>query len=545
MDSVRRQPGSVILHEFRQAMQHARAAGQGAPRFRPAARTFAAAETNRLTAGWLTSDASINALLQSALPLLRMRSRSWARNTGPGRRFLSLVRNGMVGPFGFTVQMRCGDWVQQQGRWVWKLDKLANDAIEAAWKEWCLVGNCEVTGKLSFADVCKLQSEILARDGEHLARRVRGADNKWGYALQLLATDRLDVARNETPYAGNEVRMGVERDEKGRPVAYHILRFNPGDARGTRDAERIPAREVLHDFVPVDAEQARGVPWAHAVLLGSHMLAAFSESAVYAARVGASHMGFFLQGTGPDLGPVKTEDFGAKPAEAAVGEDKLITDLEPGALELLPKGIVDFKAFDSRYPSEAFGPFVKAHKHDVAAGLDVAHHNLSGDMEGVNYSGARIAELGERDNWRGLTHRFIGTSVRTVFLDWLEMSLLKGAITVPGGGRLPVTKLEKFAAGLTVRGRGWEWVDPKNEALANQIAVKEHFKTRTQVVAASGGNYEDNVLEIAEEQTIRETNGVELESTAPAPAAGGAASEEGDSSDNAAGAGAGNKEPKK
>jgi len=511
--SSTRQPGSVILQEFRAAMELQRAMGRvGLPFNARASRNFAAAESNRLTAGWLTWDASINALLQSSLQLLRTRSRQWSRNTGPGRRFLTLVRNGMVGPFGFRLRMRCGDWVQQGGKWVFKLDKLANDAIEAAYNEWCQLGNCEVTGKLSYADVCKLQGELLARDGETITKRLRGADNKWGYQLQLLAIDRLDIAHNATPPAGNEVRMGVERDSAGRPIAYSILKSNPGDARGTREAERVPAKDLLHDYVMLDAEQARGVPWAHAVLLGAHHLAKFIESAVYAAHVGASHMGFYLQSENSDLGPVKTNQLGAKTEEE--GKEP-ISDVEPGLMELLPKGITDVKAFDAKYPSEAFDPFVKSNKHDLSAGLDVAHHSLSGDMTGVNYSSARIAELGERDNWRGLGHRFIGANARVVFTDWLEMSLLKGAITLPNGSKLPAAKLEKFLAGATFQGRGWEWVDPKNEAYANEIAIKHQFKTRSQVVAAQGGDYEDNVIELAQEQEIREQHSVELD-TAPA-----------------------------
>lgn len=513
------EPGSVILREFREAMQARRAAQ---PRV-ASQRSFAASQSTILAAGWPTWDASINSLLRSALQPLKARSRHWSRNTGTGRRFLNLVRNGGVGPFGFKLRMRCGDWVRQQdGSYKWQLDKLANDAIEAAWAEFCQPGNCEASGKLSFVEVCAMQLEMVARDGEFLGRHLRGAANPWRYRLQVLATDRLDVNANaDAVGGGNEVVLGVERTAEGRPDYYHLLRANPLDARGTRSAERVSADDVLHGFIALEPEQARGVPWAHAVLLGSHMLASFSESAVFAARAGASQMGFLEQEQG-EGGPIRPEDLGVAPD--AGGE--LSKELRPGAVDLLPPG-VSFKGFDPKYPSDAFGPFTTAVKQDIAAGLNVAHHNLSGDMTKVNYSSARIAELAERDGWRSVANWFIGAWVAPVFREWLQMSLLAGAIRLPSGAALPATKLDKYRQGMQFHGRGWAWVDPLKEVQAAALAVKEGFSTRTQVVAEKGGDFEDNVAELAQEAEViaahRVTLGAAPSGASSDPAAPGAA----------------------
>lgn len=501
------EPGSAILREFRAAMQ-ARRAGVGGG---VAKRSFSAAQSNVLSAGWPTWDASINSLLRSALQPLKARSRHWSRNTSAGRRFLNLVRKGGVGPFGFKLRMSCGDWVRQpDGTYKWQLDKLANDAIEAAWAEFCERGNCEATGQMSFVEVCWLQLEMAARDGEYLGRHLRGASNAWRYQLQVLATDRLDVNANaDAVGGGNEVVMGVERDGVGRPQFYHLLRANPLDARGARTAERVPASDVLHGFIALEPEQARGVPWSHAVLLGAHMLAAFSESAVFAARAGASQMGFLEQQPG-EGGPIRPEDLGVQ--TDAGGEYS--KELRPGAVDLLPPG-VSFKGFDPKYPSDAFGPFTTAVKQDIASGVDVAHHNLSGDMTKVNYSSARIAELGERDGWRGVAGWFIGGWVAPVFREWLQLSLLAGAIRLPSGAALPATKLDKYRRGMKFHGRGWEWVDPLKEVQAAAIAVEKGFATRTQVVASKGGDFEENVAELAQEREILAAHGVTLAASPP------------------------------
>lgn len=110
----------------------------------------------------------------------------------------------------------------------------------------------------------------------------------------------------------------------------------------------------------------------------------------------------------------------------------------------------------------------------MAAGLDVAYHNLNGDMSDVNYSSARIAELAERDGWRGIAHWFIGSFVRPTFRDWLETALLSGAIKLASGQALPVSRMDKYLSGAIFRGRGWDWdwVDPQKEVNAAAIARK-------------------------------------------------------------------------
>lgn len=506
-----REPGSVILSEFRAAMQARRAGAQFPSASRPGtaamARSFQASESNAFTGGWGTWSASINALLRGALAPLVSRSRQWSRNTGAGRRFGQLVRNGVVGPQGIALQMACGDWRQEKGAWVFRQDKLANDAIERAWLEWCKPGNCDASGKFSFADACKLQIEQVARDGELLARHLRGTKAcKWRYQVQLLSTDRLDVNHNElAPGGGPDVQMGVHRESTGRPLAYSILRYHPGDSRGTHVAEIVTADQIMHGFIAIDPEQARGVPWSHAILIGSNMLAQFQNFAVFAAQVGASQMGFFTQ-PAEALTPMTPADLGAK-EDGTTGQ--LSKEMAPGALDLLPPGI-DFKPFVGQYPTDAYGPFVAEVKHDIASGLGVAYHNLTGDMTKVNYSSARIAELAERDNWRGLSHWFVGAFVEPVFRAWLEMALLSGQITLGNGQALPVAKLDKYLAGLTFTGRGWDWVDPLKEVTAAKVAVEQGFATRTQVVAAKGGDFEDNVRQIAAEKEILDANGVTL-----------------------------------
>ncbi|GAA4419910.1 phage portal protein [Acidovorax lacteus] len=519
------QKGSVILQRWMNERLRARSAAQqpqpafGVPR--AARRSFSAAEFSRLASDWRAGEVSINTLLEAGLPTMRARSRVAARSTEEGRRFLSLCRNNIVGPHGFMLQSTCGDWVRGQGGYVWQLDSMANAAIEEHWRRWIAKGGgCDITGRQSLTGMLRTLGEQIPRDGEGLLVIVRGkgAGNPYRIALQHITADRIDHHYRGIASNGNVVRMGVEIDSTGAPQAVYVLERDPKDA-GSVDSQptlrrRIPMRDVVHAFVSLEAEQLRGVPWAHAVMAGANMLHGFEESAVVAARVGASHMGFYVPPAdegAPDLEQLATDK---------TSEGDLLTDASPGQFERLPPGY-DFKAFDPRYPSDAFDPFVKARKKAMAAGLDVAHHNLTGDMEGVNYSSARIAELSERDNWRGLQQWFIESICQPIAQTWLEMALLSGAITMPGGSALPAAKIDKFRAGLVFRGRGWAWVDPEKEVNAAAKALEEGLTTRTQIVAATGGDFEDNVIELAREAQLANTHGVAFgpRTATPAPPA--------------------------
>lgn len=488
---------------------------QPAPRHH-AVKFFNAAGTARNQASWLSSDTAINALLQSQLYIMRTRSRYLTRNTSPGKRFITLAKNNIIGPDGIKLQSRAGETRTVDGKSKWVLDKLANDAIETHFKIWSKAKHCDVTGQQSLAEICRMLAGQLGQDGEILVKEVIGTKaTPYRYQLQVLAIDRLDINYNGKASNGNTVRMGVEINDAGKPVAYYVLLRNPNDSLslGMQKHDRIGFDEIIHRFVKVDAEQVRGFPWTHAVMNGERMLGIFQDAALEAGVVGATSMGFFMRAKPGEAGYIAPGEDGETNAAMSDGTDRNgehYVDAVGASFREMPADVVDFKQFDPKYPHGAYKPFVDAIKLDLAAGLDVANHNLSGDMTGVNYSSARIAELQERDTWRALQKWFINHFMQHITERWLNLSLLAGAITMENGSALPATKIDKFIAGLQYVPRGWDWVDPKNEIGAAVEAVSEGLATRTQLVASKGGDFEENIIELAREQEIIEANKVRI-----------------------------------
>lgn len=457
-------------------------------------RSFAAAQTGRLTGTWSTQNTSFDYDLKSSLKALRARSRHLAQNNDYARRFLQMCQTHIVGPNGFALQ-------SQVKYDTGNPDVGANDAIERAFNEWALRGTCEVTGRLSFVDVQQLLVETAARDGEFLVRKVKGADNRFGFALQILDVDRLDVDRNEAYPDGRRVVMGVEQTGNGVPLAYWLHKSHPSNSewQSIGKWDRVPAVEIYHGFRAQRPEQSRGCPWMHTAMVRMHHLAGFEEAAVVAARVGASKMGWFTTAEGTADPLADSKDAAGIPYMEA----------EPGQFGVLPSG-VDFKPFEPDYPHAAFDPFVKATLRGIASGLGVAYHTLANDLEGVNFSSARAGTLEERDNWMGAQEWFAAAFLYPVFTDWLRMALLKGAITFSNGSPLPAARLDKFNRPLW-QGRRWQWVDPAKDIEANIAAIDAGLKSRREVIAEQGRDIDDVWLQLQAEQKRAGELGIQLE----------------------------------
>lgn len=457
-------------------------------------RGYSAASVSRLLADWTTQNTSADAELKRSLKVLRARSRELGRNNDYGRKFLNMAKTHVVGPKGIRLQSRA---VNPDG----KPDHHARKTIEAEWAAWGKKGFCTMDGQLSWLEAQKMIIESIARDGEIMIRKVRGraAGNRWGFALQLMEPDHLDEDYSK-PIDGGQIFMGVESNKWRRPTAYHFLSEHPGadpESRSRSTRERVAASDVIHPFIMERPSQSRGIPWGVSAMERLQMLSGYEQAELVAARIAASKMGFYTTPDGEGIG----DD------EDAAGN--LITEAEPGTFEVLPEGY-EFQAFDPQHPTTAFADFEKAILRGIASGLNVSYNVLANDLEGVNYSSIRQGVLDERDGWRMLQTWMIETVCEPVFGEWLAMSLDTGAIGLPN------FKFDKFA-NVDWQPRGWQWVDPAKEIKAAGDAVKEGVKTRTEIAAEQGRDFEDVIARLAEENEIAKAAGVDLGADTPAP----------------------------
>jgi lambda family phage portal protein len=410
-----RQPGSVVLREWnaQRAVQKTAVARQ---------RQYAGAAINRMTSDWTALNTSADSEIITSLRVLRARSRELCRDNEYAKAAVRIITNNVIGTgVGMQGQVKTASG---------KLVKRINDVIEEEWLDWTDKDTCDPAGKLCLTDMERLMLMSLVENGEVLVRKVRQpfGRGRIPYALELIEADRLvdqwSVARADN---GNMIRMGVEQDKWGRPVAYWLYPNHPGDYQFSSFVEsalvRVPADDMIHLYIPWRIGQTRGVPWFHAIIKRLRNMQGYEEAEIVAARAAASIVGIIESADSlvPD-GDDFTDD------EEARAPPTL--SMEPGTFQQLAPG-EKFTGFNPSRPNSAMDPFMRFMLRAVATGIGVSYATLSSDYSQSNYSSSRLALLDERDLWRVLQGWFIRNFRQQVHRDWMEAAVLGGVLSLP------------------------------------------------------------------------------------------------------------------
>ncbi len=494
-------------------------------------RAFKAAKVSVLNSDWPTHSQRIDADVRYGLATLRARARDARENNDHVKHFLRLLKTNVIGPKGIRLQSKA---VLKNG----KPDQPLRKAVEAGWQAWGRVGSADVTGTLSWRDICCLAVETLAGDGEALFRLVMGWDrNVYRFALQAIDPETLDVDHNADLGNGNVVVMGVELDQWRRPVAYHLVKDDPRlhrHDRYRRDRVRIASEEIIHLRLPEWVWQTRGIPWVHTALEDAHHLDGYEEAAVVAARAGASKMGFYEREaeSTPPINPATGEASGAL-GEGEDSQGHLVDTFEPGLTTALPPGYT-FKGWDPAFPNVDHGPFVKALLRSMASGFGVSYNSLANDLEGVNYSSLRQGALAERDLWMMTQELIIEHFCERVFEHWLNAALYSGALVRPNGQPVDPMRYDQVRA-VAWQPRRWPWVDPQKDQAANEAALRQRTRSVSDIIRETGRDPDEVWDELAQDMQRLRDLGIPLDlGGAQAPA---------QETDNAADAGTDNGEP--
>lgn len=457
---------------------------------------YAGARSSNLEWDWVAGMLSADQVIKTSLRKLRDRSRQLARDDAHMARFLHLLRSQVIGHRGIQLQSRI------TAGSTGNLRENFNTAIEKAFQRWGRKGTCTIDGRLTWKDAQRLYLTNLAVDGEILIRHRPVPNNPYGYTIQFLDPDVLDETfdRDADPEHGiNRVIMGVEVDLEDRPIAYHILTRHPSDrsfiAREVHRA-RIPANQIIHDYVLQRPGQTRGVPWVAPVMLTMNMMHGFTEAHLVASRVSAAKPVFYEQDS---ISPVIDED--GQP----IGTE-LVEEAAPGTHHLLPPGVKAHQ-MDPNFPTENFESFQRGMLHTVSGGLNSSYAAMTGDLKDVNFTSGRMGTMVERDAYRELQDRVVDCFCDPIFRHWLPMAAMRQAVMVPVAD---LAQTDKLADQVMWQPRGWASVQPLDDIQAAEARIALGVSTRSAECAAQGTSYEDNLIQLAREEQLAAESGVSV-----------------------------------
>ena len=436
-------------------------------------RDFSAAQNKLFFDGWTTQASSIDRVLKGQHTSLVARSREQVRNNPLMRHAANIMAKNVIGSKGITVHPK----VKRDAQ---RLDKPANEAIKAAWMDWC-VSDCDYSGQMSFVEMCSLWIKTAFVDGEFLF--IVHNEGKYGLQIENIDPQLIYTERNQKETNGNITRLGVEYSGS-RVAAIWLKTLDEDGNYSAYNVRRVDADQIYHCFIRDWANQSRGIPWASASLTRLKHLDAFDESALIAARAGASKMGFIS---------------GADDDDDEYDNGLPTMDFSPGTIEKLADG-EEFTGFDPNYPSDAYTPFTKKGIRDVGAGMDISYASLSGDMSDVNYSSIRWGGQDERESFIDKQNWFIRCVVKPLYEDFIRNAVLRQQIMI---GARPLSRPVNEYMKAHFQGRRWLSTDPQKEAKGFQMDLESGLISPQRIIASRGEDPEEILEEIREWESMR------------------------------------------
>lgn len=350
-------------------------------------------------------------------------------------------------------------------------------------------------------------------NGDTIALPLWLPDRGDGYAtkLQMVEADRLSNPNNGAD--SRYLRGGVELDDYGMPVAYHIRKTHPGDfmLSGIDSAigqwERIPRRtefgrlRVIHFYDQERSAQTRGKPLLTTVLPLLKQVDRSVRAEIDAAVANAMTAAVITT-------PLDRDDIielFSKDADAYMkARDEHAIRLQPGTLMSLFPGD-DLKSFTPTRPNPQLAAFIRNILMIAAVGCDMPYELLVKDWSNTTYTSGRMALL---EAWRSFNRR--RDLLGTMFLDpikalFLEEQVYAGNIEAEGWED-PVRRCAYLRGSWIFPGRGW--VDQVKEATGAQIRLNAGLSTIAKECAEQGLYWRDVIRQRAVEQAFCEKYGV-------------------------------------
>jgi len=305
-----------------------------------------------------------------------------------------------------------------------------------------------------FTSMVRMAAGLMVSGSEILASSEWMSDGRpFGTAIQMIDTDRLS-----NPYGqwdNPNLRGGVEKNNDGVPIGYHIRKAHPVDfsSIASIDAytwQRVPAREpwgrpkVIHIVDRWRVDQSRGVSTMVSALKEMRMTKRYRDVVLQNAVVNATYAATIESDLPSET--VMTQLGGGNVSEVAF--EKMITQYAQGYLAAVgayAKGAKNIAIDGVKIPhlfpgtklqlrpaggSDAMGTnFEASLLRYLSANLGVSYEQLSRDYSHVNYASFRAGAV---ETWKGMQskkRRGTDAFANQIYRLWFEEAVNAGQIT--------------------------------------------------------------------------------------------------------------------
>jgi len=495
---------------------------------------------SRETALWQPSFRSPDQSINPVKPLLDARGRDIVANDGYAAAGVAIHKDSIVGAqyrlnakpawktLGFSPE-----WAEEFQATVEERFSLAAES-PSCWFDAARVNT--LTGLIRLGVGCFVMSGEVVGTAEW----IRETDRPFRTAFQMISPDRLSNPDGlpDTRY----LRRGVEKDSRGKPVAYYFRTTYPSEFY---DADvlrwtRVPAtkpwgrKQVIHILEQQHPDQSRGVAEMVSVLRRMRMLKTFSEVTLQNAVVNATYAAS-IESELPSEVVAAAMGAGGTPADGlqnyigaymtALGE--FLKGSQNTAIDgvkiphFFPGTKLNARTLGT--PGGVGTDFEASLLRHIAAGLNVSYEELAKDYSKVSYSSAR-ASIANTGRFMAARKKFCADRLATdIYILWLEEMLNAGELPLPRGVGpevfyQPLGKEALSRCAWIGTGRGQ--IDEMKETQAAMLRVQAGFSTYETECARLGFDYREVFEQLEREQKDIADRGLVVGLSSQKPGAG-------------------------
>lgn len=362
-----------------------------------------------------------------------------------------------------------------------------NKKIEALWNKFTSKENFDITSRASFRKFQKMLLKAKLTDGELLINCVWTKDKKFPCKFQLVEVDQLDTSKSKN--GNNTIFSGVEVDNSGKPIAYHIK-----TEINSFSSQRFLADNIIHFYDAERATQYRGITDYAQTINNLKDFAAYNDSEIIKNRVLASFATF-----------IKTSNVGGslfsdKKTGDAQGSPDPIKEITSGMIKYLRQG-EEVQTIQSNQLGNNYNDFIINTIRIIAAGRDISYELAARDYSKVNFSSARAGLIQDNKRFDDEQMLIVEDALNPMFTKFMDSIVLSGALPLPSDYW---TNREKYINPTWIMPTR-EWVNPLQDIKATGEEIALGITSRTRAAAGKGRNFEDIIDEqIKEEKMINE-----------------------------------------
>ena len=422
------------------------------------------------------------------LKTVRDQARTLSLNSPVIRRYLEIMKASTIGASGISVQCQA---VNPDGS-----SDFFNPTITDLFEQFS--EDVTVTGGINRTQLESMAVEYLCRDGEFLALIHRG-EGDHNIKVSVLEPDHLDENYNDYFYAtNNRVVGGVEIDQYGKPVAYHLWRYNPSDALMGVNQERIryEAKDVIHIFDRERISQTRGYSWTAPCIEECQNLIDYRKYVLVQAKHAASNAIYFEQAA-------DNADPFADSADDVDDEGHVTLGFSPETIEVMPKGWKVSTVNFSNSNQTSLDAFQKSLLRVIAAGLGVSYHALACDYESVNFSASKAAAMVDEVFFKTVQKLVSEQLTKRLYNEWLAVNIMVNS----WGLNIPMTKFQKFKK-IRLTPPAYKSVDAIKESQNDLQEYQLGVASISELCERRGKNLEDILRQRQADKKLMEQYGV-------------------------------------